>query len=83
MIQKPATSVVSCMGRCTQRDLPLVCSSADQAKGLEPRPPPAKLEGLRARPRGRRYPAGIGKLDSECRRRRAGPGPADLNGCEH
>ena len=34
--QKPAASVWSCMGRCTPQDLPLVCSSADQAKGASP-----------------------------------------------
>ena len=36
VIQKPATSVVSRMECCTPRDLPLVCSSADQAKGASP-----------------------------------------------
>ena len=36
VIQKPATSVLSRMGRCTPRDMPLVCSSADQAKGASP-----------------------------------------------
>jgi hypothetical protein len=38
MIYKPATSVVSCIRRCTQRNLPLVCSSANGANG----PPPAR-----------------------------------------
>jgi hypothetical protein len=44
MIQKPATSVVSRMGRrrCTPRGLPFVSSSADQANGAAS----CKIEGL-------------------------------------
>jgi hypothetical protein len=34
--QKPATGVQARIGRCTQRDEPLICSSADQAKGASP-----------------------------------------------
>jgi hypothetical protein len=43
MLQKSVMSVVSCTRRCsgcTPGDLPLVCSSADQAKGA----PPCKVD---------------------------------------